>query len=91
MFDALTSLLAIDAGIRLACLLILAGWAVGVLTVLTLGWRQLRGPSEAAMLRRHLRDSEAQVRGLLAQTDRLAQLLVAGEREQAGWRGKDVA
>ena len=90
MWTALSSLIATDARIRVACVLILAGWAVGALTVVLLGWRRLRAPSEAKMLRRHLEDCQAQVRGLLAQNDRLARMLVAGDRERAGWRGKGV-
>ena len=91
MWTTMHALLATDAGIRVACVLILAGWAVGALTVVLLGWRRLRAPSEAKMLRRHLEDCQAQVRGLLKQNARLADQLVAGDRERAGWRGKGAA
>lgn len=73
-----------DATIRLACASLLVGWLVGALTILVLGGRRLRAPSEAAMLRRHLHDCEAQVRGLLKQNARLADQFVASDRERAG-------
>ena len=41
MYDSLGSLLTTDVGIRVACLLILAGWTVGALTVVLFGWRRL--------------------------------------------------
>lgn len=53
MWNTLADLLSTDAGIRLACALILAGWIVGVLTVITLGWPHLRAPSETSVLRRY--------------------------------------
>lgn len=91
MYDFLSSLLSTDAGIRVACVLILAGWAVGALTVFVLGWRRLRAPNNELTLREYLRDSDAQVRDLLSQNKRLASLLIADERERAGWRGRGVA
>lgn len=71
-----------------AAVLIIASFLIGALAVVVYGWKRLRAPSLEATLREHLRDSDAQVRGLLEQNDRLARMLVAGDREGAGWASK---